>query len=260
MTEMTRTISTSAPLRTMSKSGLNKPGFGRDVSEFLRSVGERCSSDEASDREELGVFVRSLATVGNEKTVVRVSVSNPSGREDVEFTLMREHAEEMGIEIGRIAEEMLPELEYFAEVAKAYSSACSSFAYTYCSFAALRRKLLQKGFPKDVCDDAMECVKRRGFLNEDEIAVRRVQVLAEKRWGRQRIVAKLYEEGFDSKAMSAAHDQLDLMDFTQPCAELIRKKYGEVPADPHERELMFASLSRMGYSTSDIREAIKLLR
>ena len=239
---------------------MSKIGFGRDVGEFLRSVGESSFSEENPDREDIGVFVRSMATIGNEKMVVRVSVSNPSGREEVEFTVMREHAEEMGIEIGRIGEEMLPELEYFAEVARAYSSACSSFAFAPSSCSALKRKLLQKGFPMDACEDAIECVKRQGFLNEDEIAVRRAQILAEKHWGRVRIVAKLHEEGFDSKAMSAASEQLDIMDFTQPCAELIRKKYGRVPIDPHERDLMFASLKRMGYSVSDIREAIKILR
>ena len=122
----------------------------------------------------------------------------------------------------------------------------------------VRKKLLQKGFSKDVCDDAVECVKQRGFVNENEIAIRRAQVLAEKRWGRSRILAKLREEGFGVSSVSAAIDQLEEIDFALNCAEHIRKKYGLVPDDAHERELMYASLMRMGYSISEIKEAIRL--
>ena len=43
-------------------------------------------------------------------------------------------------------------------------------------------------------------------------------------------------------------------------AELIEKKYGGIPEDRHDRELMFASLTRMGYSSSDIRDAVRLLQ
>ncbi len=243
----------------MSKNGFNKPDFGRDINDFLRSVGENLPDDRDDEKGEFGVFISSVAQLGNEKLIVRVSISNPAGSEKVEFTLMREHSEALGVAVGRISEELLPELEYYSEVARAYSSACSSFAFTYCSFAMLKKKLLQKGFPKDVCEDALVCVEKRGFLNEDEIAIRRAQVLAEKRWGRSRILAKLREEGYNSRAMTAAADQLDLMDFVTPCAELIRKKYGGIPEDKRDRDRMFASLAGMGYSASDIREAIKLL-
>ena len=239
---------------------MSKPQFGRDIKDFLRSVGEAVPDDRVDEEAEFGVFIRSLAQVGNEKIIVRVLVSNPSGKEDIEFTVMREHAEELEIKVGIISEEMLPELEYYSEVARAYSSACSSFAFTYCSFALLKKKLLQKGFSKDVCEDAIVCVEKRGFLNEDEIAIRRAQVLAERHWGRSRILAKIREEGYNSKAMDAVSDQLDLIDFISPCAELIEKKYGGIPDDRHDRELMFASLTRMGYSSSDIREAMRLLQ
>ena len=225
----------------------------------MRSVGEPVPEKNRVENGGYGIFVRSTSPIGSEKMTVRVSVSNPSGNEDVEFTVMREHFETLDIKIGRIGDDMLPELEYFAKVSKAYSSACSSFAYTYCSTEMLRKKLLQKGFPKDVCDDAVECVKRRGFVNENEIAIRRAQVLAEKHWGRSRIIAKLREEGFDSLAVTAAIDQLEEIDFVAICAEHIRKKYGAVPVDQHKRELMYASLMRMGYSASEIKEALNLL-
>ena len=54
--------------------------------------------------------------------------------------------------------------------------------------------------------------------------------------------------------------KLDDIDFSQHCAVLIQKHYGEVPTDVDEHRRMIASLSRYGYSIGEIREAIRLLR
>lgn len=236
----------------------NKLGFGRDAEEFLRARGCDCSED--AELLTHGARITAITPLGNERITVRVTVANQYGSESLEFVLMREHSEELGLKIGGIDEEVLPELEYYAEVARAYGSACASFAYTYASYAVLFQKLLQKGFAKDVAEDAIESVKLRGFVNEEEIAIRRSQVLAEKHWGRARIVMKLREEGFDGAAMYAVSCQLDGFDFVDSCAALIKKKYKSVPPDGHKKELMYASLMRMGFSSAEIRDAMKTLR
>ena len=228
----------------------------RDAADFLRSLG--IDKSEAA-KKEYGIFIKSLAPCGGEKTTVKVTVSNPSGREETEFLLMNLHVESLSLKVGEISEEILPELEYFSEVARAYSSACASFAFTPSSYSALFKKLLSKGFPKDVCYDAIDCLKNTDFVREDEIALRRAQIFVEKRWGRSRIIMKLREEGFDDGAMIAAKSFLDETDFSSICAEHIRKKYGHIPEDGHERKLMFASLARMGFSTSDIVQAMKMI-
>ena len=235
----------------------NKLGFGRDVKEFLRTIG--CDDLDTSEEPALGIRITAIAPLGNEKVTVRVTLANQYGSENLEFTVMREHSDGLELRIGSISEDMLPELEYYAEVARAYSSACSSFAYTYSSHAFLLQKLLQKGFAKDVAADAIESVKLRGFVNEDEIAIRRSQVLAEKHWGRARIVMKLREEGFNGSAMYAVSCWLDQFDFVTSCADLIIKKYKGLPEDGHKRELMYASLMRMGFSSAEIRDAMKSL-
>ena len=233
-------------------------GFGRDAMEFLRSVGA-CPVD-GGETANSGVRINSISPMGSEKVVVRVTVSNPSGREEAEFLILREHSESLELKIGDIEEELLPELEYFVEVARAYSSACSSFAYTCSSVSMLMKKLILKGFPRDVSADAIECVKARGFIDEKAIAVRRVQVLSEKHWGRSRILLKLREEGFGAEAMSAASEELDGIDFSDSCAELIRKRFGSIPEEKNELDKMYASLSRMGFSPSDIKAAMSLLK
>lgn len=252
MTTVTRTISTSVLLRTMS----NKLSFGKDAKEFLASIGVPVEKELSFED---GARITALVPLGSEKKTVRVLISNRSGREEVEFVLMNAHVDSLSLAVGEVDIETLPELEYFAEVAKAYSSACSSFAFTPSSYSALFKKLLTKGFPKDVSEDAIDCLRRAGFVKEDEIALRRAQIFAEKRWGRSRIIMKLREEGFNDTSMSLVWNFLDETDFSAICAELIRKKYGNAPKDDHERKLMYASLARMGFSTADIRDALKLL-
>lgn len=235
----------------------DKPTFGRDAEEFLHSLGNFSEND--SESREYGIRIISLNNLGSEKTAVKVAVSNQSGREELEFAIMPEHLDILELQIGEVSEELLSQIEYYSEVAKAYSSACTSFAYTPSSLRALNQKLLQKGFSRGVCDDAISCVKSRGFVNENDIAVRRAQICVGKLWGRSRIIMKLREEGFCDSALCDAEEYLSEIDFAANCAALISKRLGDVPIDTHERDRMYASLSRMGYSVSDIRKAVDII-
>lgn len=235
----------------------DKPSFGKDAKDFLKNLGV----DEFDTViKEYGIRITAISPCGSEKKTVRVLISNPSGRDEIEFVLMNIHVDSLSLVVGEIEEDILPELEYFAEVAKAYSSACASFAFTPSSYSALFKKLLNKGFLKDVVADAIECLRETGFVKEDEIALRRAQIFVEKRWGRTRIIMKLREEGFDNASMRLANDFLDETDFSKICAEHIHKKYSRVPDNDHDRKLMYASLLRMGFSSSDIKQALKKLQ
>ena len=241
----------------------DKPTFGRDINEFLCSRGEPLGDTalaRASKDESYGILLRSAKPLGDERVVLRISISNPSGCEELEAVVLTEHFRAMDISLGALSEDMMPEIEYWAEVARAYFSACSSFSYTPSSLSALERKLIQKGFPKDVACDAIASVKSRGFVNEKQIALRRAQLCVEKKWGRSRILMKLKEEGFGEASLGEARAFLDTVNFAENCAEVIKRKLGEMPEDRHERELMYASLSRMGYSASDIRAAKEIAK
>ena len=238
----------------------DKLTFGRDINEFLRSRGEPCAmGEERGMGKRHGIFLLSAKPQGGERVVLRISVSSPSGSEETEMVLLPEHFGEMGLSLGMLDAEIMPEIEYWSEVARAYFSACSSFAYTPSSLSALQKKLMQKGFPRDVALDAIESVKRRGFVDESQIALRRAQICVDKKWGRQRVLMKLKEEGFGDDSLYQAKSFLDTVNFAENCAALIKRKFGELPEDRHDRELMYASLSRMGYSTSDMREAQRLI-
>lgn len=239
----------------------DKLTFGKDINEFLRAHGTpavNSGTPEITDK--YGICLLSAKPSGDEKVILKISVSNPSGNEEIEMVLLTEHFREMNLSVGTLEAEIMPELEYWSEVAKAYSSACSSFAYTPASLSALERKLIQKGFPKDVASDAIASVKARGFVDEGQIALRRAQLCVEKKWGRSRVLMKLREEGFADQSLEAAREFLASVDFAENCAALIKRKFGNIPEDRHERELMCASLSRMGYSASEIRAAQEIVK
>ncbi len=195
--------------------------------------------------------------------LVKIEVVSSFGSEKIEFSLLKDFAEELLLEAGEIKEELLYEIEYKSEVTRAYLSACSSIAYSPSSLKGLLRKLIQKGFPRDAAEEALAIIKERGFVNESEIALRRAELCVNKHWGRSRIILKLKEEGFSEPSLSSAREYLSTVDFAEHCALLIKKKFGGIPeldSSPesrHERDSMFASLSRMGYSASDIKEAIR---
>lgn len=239
----------------------NKVGFGRDINAFLREIGQDapCEREDPSSGTACS-RITAISPSGSEKVTVRVTVANPSGSEKVEFSIMKVHSERLELSIGEIEEEMLPELEYYAEVARAYSSACSSFAFSPSPLRSLLKKLVQKGFERDVATDAIEVLKDSGAINEHEMATRRAQLLSEKPWGRSRILMKLREDGFDDGAISCAMSALDEVDFASNCAELIRKRFGSIPKERQELDKMYASLSRMGFSSSDIRAAMSMVK
>ncbi len=158
-----------------------------------------------------------------------------------------------------LSQEDIEKLDFYASVSRAYVSMCTSFAYSPNSYRGLFRKVLQKGFSREVAEKAIEIVREKGFVDEESIATRRAEMLVKKLWGRSRIFAKLREDGFGDEGMSAASEYLSEIDFSEFCADAIRKKYGEMPCDRREREKIYAALARLGYSSSDIREAVCLL-
>ncbi len=209
-----------------------------------------------------GVSILALTRASDEAISVRVEIVGEGGQERHEFVLLEGFCRELSLAVGEIEAELVPELAYFAEVTKAYFAACASFAYIPSSLRALQKKLLIKGFARDVASDAIEELRRRGFVDESGIARRRAELMVEKHWGSTRILAKLHEEGFDESVLSETEDYLASVDFSSHCRILIEKKQtvpicGSSPEARHARDLLYASLLRMGYTASQIREAMK---
>jgi len=188
--------------------------------------------------------------------LVSVEIFDGNECEVAEFILLDELFESLCLEVGDEIGEDLITLDHYSKVSAAYSSACLSFAYVQSSLKALYRKLTIKGFSKEVSRQAIDIMRERGFVDEENIAIRRAEMMVGKLWGRTRILKKLIEEGFPTSIIESVSCELEAIDFSENCRRVIEKKYSFLPDDRKEREKIYASLQRLGYTSADIRAAI----
>lgn len=124
----------------------------------------------------------------------------------------------------------------------------------------LSQKLLQRGFDEDIVAEAIRYLTDHGFMRESEDAVRFAEQGVRKLWGIRRIREDLYARRFSEQAIADALYVLENVDFEANCAKAIAKKYGSIPNEPSEIKKMTAALMRMGYSLSEIKAAMRLLK
>ena len=160
---------------------------------------------------------------------------------------------------GEISEQTYEMLEEATVFCKALRSGEHFLAYGSNTKQMLSRKLTQKGFSRAVAEKAAEKLCQMGLLNEENDLRWEVEKCLRKLWGSKRISSHLWNRGFEAEAMELLPALLEEVDFPQNCAALIRKHYGDVPSEPTERKRMIASLSRYGYSLSEIKDAFRLL-
>lgn len=206
-----------------------------------------------------GIILKDILHRDDGTVLLSIDVGNEFGSEKIELVILEELLEELPIEKGVMEAKRLDALDKMAEMTAAYRSALSSLGFVQSSHKALYRKLIAKGHSKAACEFAVELVREKGYIDESSLALRRAELMIEKHKGKSRIISKLYEEGFGDDALEDVKAYLLEIDFSEPCAEMIRKKYGEVPTDRREKEKMYASLMRAGFSVAEIKAAIREL-
>ena len=203
-----------------------------------------------------GIVLKEIRRRDDGTFLLSLEVGNEFGSEQIELVILEELFEDITIEKGNIDSDQLDALDKMAETTAAYRSALSSLGFVQSSHKALYRKLIAKGHSKQACEGAIELVREKGYINESSLAQRRAELMVEKHKGKSRIISKLYEEGFSEDALEDVKEYLLEVDFSASCAETIRRKYGEVPTDRREKEKMYASLMRAGFSGAEIKSAL----
>lgn len=143
-------------------------------------------------------------------------------------------------------------------LAHALHRAYSILAYGSCSHKKLMRKLVEKGIERDISSQAVAIISDKGYIDENDLAIRVCEVCLKKYWGKSKIIQKLREEGYDEEAIDSAIEYLTDIDFAEQCAMLIQKRYMKIPTDRYELQKMCASISRYGYNGSEIKGGIKI--
>lgn len=164
---------------------------------------------------------------------------------------------------GRLAAgTALPEDDYFlmehhAAFSRALARAKSILSYSGHSRADLISRLRHYGFDDGICEETADYAVSEGLVREDAQALHAADTfLRRKYWGRKRIQAELAARGYPADVIRDALDAIPAEDFARTLRLIIERKYGAPPADPGEKQKMVLSLLRLGYTGSEIKDAI----
>lgn len=193
---------------------------------------------------------------GSEVTV-GILLENGEHREREDLPLTMEQYLEIKPERGAIDGEAYERICEASRFCGAFRAGENLLAYGSNSKQALARKIMQRGFEREIAYAAAEKLEEMGLIDEEGDLCREVEKCLKKLWGERRIATYLRTRGFSAGTLEGLPDALESVDFPENCAELIRKHYGGVPSDPAEKQKMIAGLARYGYTLAQIKEAIR---
>lgn len=158
-----------------------------------------------------------------------------------------------------INEEELTAFEEAAGSRRAFNSALNSLDYRDHSEKEIRAKLARKHGAEYV-DEAVEKLIELDLINDRRYAENYARELFEhKKFGKIRIKSELIAKGIASDIASETVNSLfedEEPDNIQRIVDIIEKKYYNRMNDEVGRKKVFSALQRMGYTFSDIREAM----
>lgn len=153
-----------------------------------------------------------------------------------------------------------------SKTAEATRRGAGILAYGANSRSTLRRKLISKGFSRDVSDAAVAALSDEGLIDEKKAALQRggtVRGCA----ARQKIyIGTAFSLGYRGDATEAADEYMKSVDFPALCAQFIEKKYGgALPDEPRERDRAVAALMRprffrLGHTRGDKKTRIAQIK
>lgn len=158
-----------------------------------------------------------------------------------------------------IDEQELAAFEEAVGSRRAFNSALNSLDYRDHSTREIRQKLMRK-FDAQYVDEAVEKLAELDLINDERYARLYARELFEhKKFGKMRIKSELRARGIAAETVNEAVDELfdeEEPDNIERIVDIIEKKYYNKMNDESGRKKVFAALTRMGYSFSDIREAM----
>jgi SOS response regulatory protein OraA/RecX len=173
------------------------------------------------------------------------------------FMLLPEFYRELGLKKGPLGREAFMELAEADEKSRAFFAGERLLGYASNSSGQITYKLRRRGFSAAAAEFAGIRLAASGEIDERRDAVRMAERLAASGKGRIRIMGQLAARSYGPDAMAAASEYLGTVDFPEICAGVIKKKWGAFPEDPDARKKAVAALMRLGFSSEDIRGAVR---
>lgn len=142
----------------------------------------------------------------------------------------------------------------------AFNSAMFSLDMRDHSEKEIRQKLIRKYDAQSV-DSAVEKLIGLGLINDRRYAELLTRELFErKKFGKNRVKSELYRRGIAAEIINEvieAYEEDNDSDNVEKIVDIIRKKYYNKLIDEKSRQKVVAALVRLGYSFSDIRQAMR---
>ncbi|MBQ7044366.1 MAG: regulatory protein RecX [Clostridia bacterium] len=142
----------------------------------------------------------------------------------------------------------------------AFNSAMFSLDMRDHSEREIRQKLSRK-YDENSVDTAVEKLIDLGLVNDRRYAELLTRELFErKRYGKNRVRSELYRKGIASEIVNEVLEEYENEnepDNVQTIVDIIEKKYYNKLIDEKSRQKVVAALVRLGYSFSDIRQAMR---
>ena len=145
------------------------------------------------------------------------------------------------------------------EASRAAVKAVGILAYGDQTAKRLSDKLRAKGFSREACDLALRYVLDKRYIREDEQLEHFMHVLCEtKHYGLRRIRQEVYARGFSEQTIRLWFSSTaESLDFDAALEKRLEKVPEETFSDPDKVQRLTASLLRYGFSTDEIRRALR---
>ncbi len=190
---------------------------------------------------------------------VETEISQGDEGQKETFNILASQYSAMSPCVGEITREQYDELYEASKLCLAYLRGMNILSFGANTEKTLIMKLRRRGIEETYAREAVEMLKLRGYINDDEELIREVERCLRKLWGARRILAHLRQRGYEEEAISAAEDRFSKVDFNELCLSLAEKKFEKLPEDIKERQKMVAFFIRYGYAMSEIKYAMSRL-
>lgn len=189
---------------------------------------------------------------------VSILIGTADDYETTEYLISREFWQWGRLQNGSdITEEDFLGMDRSAALSRAIARMKGILSYSGVSRRMLIQKLKGYDFSEEICTTAADYAVEHGMVREDVQVEHAVDTyLRRKYWGRRRIAAELSAKGYPREVIESALADIPEEDFMHALHVILERKYGEIPADPQEKQKMILSLLRMGYSGNEIKDAL----
>jgi len=201
--------------------------------------------------------ITSIRSAPNDAVAIEITAGNGEHSCKETFVICARAYADMHICKGLCSKELYDTLERESKMHAAFIRWVYILGFGSCSEKMLLSKLVQKGIDKEIAKGALDRIRKRGYIDDTEGAVREAEKCVQKLWGVSRIKASLIQKGYSSEAADTAIFALEdaQVDFEENCAKLIERKYASLPTDRNDIQKMIAAMCRYGYSISQIKNA-----